>query len=97
MVAITVILASVIGAFVLGLGGNIQSQSPSMSFSCNDAGYPVVQAGTDYEGSVKYSGESFDSLSAGDSLNSSTSPNNGSVTWESENGEQSAILFEGCN
>jgi FlaG/FlaF family flagellin (archaellin) len=32
MVAITVILAAVIGTFVLGLGENVQSTSPSASF-----------------------------------------------------------------
>jgi flagellin-like protein len=32
MVAITVILAAVIGTFVLGLGENVQSNSPSASF-----------------------------------------------------------------
>jgi len=33
MVAITVILAAVIGTFVLGLGNQLQSSSPSASFS----------------------------------------------------------------
>jgi flagellin-like protein len=33
MVAITVILAAVIGTFVLGLGENVQSTSPSASFA----------------------------------------------------------------
>jgi len=97
MVAITVILSAVIGTFVLGLGDTVSSQSPSISFSCNDAGYPVVEAGTDYDGTVNYDGESFESLSAGDDLNTTnTNPNAGSVTWESDDGSQSAILYEGC-
>jgi flagellin-like protein len=33
MVAITVILAAVIGTFVLGLGGSVQQQSPQASFT----------------------------------------------------------------
>lgn len=95
MVAITVILSAVIGTFVLGLGDTVSSQSPSMAFSCNDAGYPVVEATINYEGTVKYDGNSYNSLSAGDVLDSG-SPNSGSVTWESEDGSQSAILYEGC-
>jgi flagellin-like protein len=35
MVAITVILAAVIGTFVLGLGGGIDNNAPSMSFDFN--------------------------------------------------------------
>ncbi|PSQ49683.1 type IV pilin [Halobacteriales archaeon SW_6_65_15] len=36
MVAITVILAAVIGTFVLGLGQNVQSSAPQASFSFDD-------------------------------------------------------------
>jgi flagellin-like protein len=35
MVAITVILAAVIGTFVLGLGGSVQQQAPQASFSAD--------------------------------------------------------------
>jgi flagellin-like protein len=35
MVAITVILAAVIGTFVLGLGGGLDNDAPSMSFDFN--------------------------------------------------------------
>ena len=36
MVAITVILAAVIGTFVLGLGGQVQSTSPNAQFTFNE-------------------------------------------------------------
>ncbi|MFB6125740.1 MAG: type IV pilin [Halolamina sp.] len=46
MVAITVILAAVIGTFVLGLGNNIQQSSPQATFAINstqlDDGDPFV-------------------------------------------------------
>ena len=42
MVAITVILAAVIGTFVLGLGQNVQSTAPQASFSFDQANGPEV-------------------------------------------------------
>ncbi|PSP80702.1 type IV pilin [Halobacteriales archaeon QS_4_69_225] len=36
MVAITVILAAVIGTFVLGLGGQVQNNAPSAQFTFNE-------------------------------------------------------------
>ena len=36
MVAITVILAAVIGTFVLGLGGQVQNNAPSAQFNFNE-------------------------------------------------------------
>ena len=38
MVAITVILAAVIGTFVLGLGGQVQNNAPSAQFTFNEDG-----------------------------------------------------------
>jgi len=46
MVAITVILAAVIGAFVLGIGGS-QDQAPQASFQWSSDGSAVVHAGGD--------------------------------------------------
>jgi flagellin-like protein len=42
MVAITVILAAVIGTFVLGLGENVQSTAPSASFAFDYDGTDVT-------------------------------------------------------
>ncbi|GAB3412560.1 hypothetical protein GCM10027435_05410 [Haloparvum alkalitolerans] len=51
MVAITVILAAVIGTFVLGLGDSLQQSSPSASF-----GFDYVDNGTDYDATVTHEG-----------------------------------------
>ena len=42
MVAITVILAAVIGTFVLGLGQNVQSTAPQASFSFDESSNDVT-------------------------------------------------------
>jgi flagellin-like protein len=57
MVAITVILAAVIGTFVLGLGENVQSTSPSASF-----GFDYDASGSTSSGS----GSLYDSGDGGD-------------------------------
>ncbi len=81
MVAITVILAAVIGTFVLGLGDQVQSTTPQASFgfdtgSANDSGA--------YNVSVTHeTGDSIDATELNVSVNGSTS------TWAS-NGEVSA-------
>ena len=54
MVAITVILAAVIGTFVLGLGDSIQDTSPSASISGEVSGGDIVfehQSGQNIDGS----------------------------------------------
>ncbi|MFB6127696.1 MAG: type IV pilin [Halolamina sp.] len=45
MVAITVILAAVIGTFVLGLGNNLQQQSPQATFNINTTQFSGTGAG----------------------------------------------------
>jgi|AntRauTorcE11898_2_1112593.scaffolds.fasta_scaffold08805_4 flagellin-like protein len=58
MVAITVILAAVIGAFVLGIGGS-QETAPQASFQWNSAGDTVLHGGGDQldGGQLSASGE----------------------------------------
>ncbi|WP_058367657.1 type IV pilin [Haloparvum sedimenti] len=51
MVAITVILAAVIGTFVLGLGDSLQQSSPSASF-----GFDYDENGSDYNVTVTHEG-----------------------------------------
>jgi len=64
MVAITVILAAVIGTFVLGLGDQIQSTTPQASFGF-DTGTYTGENGTEYT-SVTITHESGDTISASD-------------------------------
>ncbi len=62
MVAITVILAAVIGTFVLGLGDSVQQQSPSASFGFDYGDNASAGVTITHEG-----GDSID----GDTLNTS--------------------------
>lgn len=64
MVAITVILAAVIGTFVLGLGDQVQSTTPQASFGF-DADTYTGENGTEYK-SVTITHESGDTISASD-------------------------------
>ena len=123
MVAITVILAAVIGTFVLGLGNDLQQNSPTASFSMdfNSSGVLVTHEGGDTikkknilkitgsSGSVTWSSQGSNAVSAGDSKpycaaggSPSGSGCTGSwgadetvrVVWESQTGENSATLSE---
>jgi flagellin-like protein len=62
MVAITVILAAVIGTFVLGLGENVQSTNPSASFAFDYNSGASPSAGTE----LYQSGSAESASSAGD-------------------------------
>ena len=65
MVAITVILAAVIGTFVLGLGDQVQTSSPSASFSFDQSGQgDDAQIRISHEGGDSIDGELL-SVSAG--------------------------------
>ncbi|WP_227133697.1 type IV pilin [Halorubellus salinus] len=68
MVAITVILAAVIGAFVLGIGGS-QDQAPQASFQWSSSGTAVVHSG----------GDALDSTNLGQSTASDGCDNPGSA------------------
>ena len=133
MVAITVILAAVIGTFVLGLGNDLQQSSPQATFSQNfdpgpdpgnntltiahstgnslqsDRVSVIVGSDTIYDdGSTNapsgtdVSGPSGDTISAGDTITYEEdgtdvfeSGDSVRVVWQSENGENSATLFQG--
>jgi flagellin-like protein len=64
MVAITVILAAVIGTFVLGLGDQVQNNAPQATFSFdynqNGGDYSVVAT---HDGGDTFNGENTQSLS----------------------------------
>ena len=107
MVAITVILAAVIGSFVLGLGNSVQQTAPNANFqfSYNDSGKTNVTA-THTGGdtipaadtlelvgnvSVEFDGN----VSAGSSENVGYTPGDDvRVIWTAENGEASQTLAE---
>jgi flagellin-like protein len=71
MVAITVILAAVIGSFVLNLGGSLQQSAPQASFG--------FDYDTDGDGNVTITHESGDSIEA-DRL-TTAGMENASVPW----------------
>jgi len=119
MVAITVILAAVIGSFVLNLGGSLQQSAPQASFGFD---YEADGAANDTVEITHETGDSIDAarldvavsssnnispvagsewsgtVSAGDTANwtydSTWSGETVRVTWESENGENSATLSQ---
>lgn len=108
LITITVILAAVIGSFVLNLGGSLQQGAPqaSFDFEYNTVGPNVAVTHTTGdtidEGSVEIvnsAGGSTDwpvPISAGNMgvHDYSSSGDMVHVTWESENGENSATLSQ---
>ncbi|WP_435076697.1 type IV pilin [Halococcus sp. AFM35] len=108
MVAVVVILAAVIGAFVLGLGGN-QQTTPQASFSYDaDSGTLTMEAGdaintsqvTVYaDGSeVTPSGGTWsDPLTAGSSGTITPGASSVRVTWTPAGGGSSSTLWETSN
>jgi flagellin-like protein len=107
MVAITVILAAVIGSFVLNLGGSLQQSAPQASFDFdydNSTAVTVTHATGDTisEGSVNIVDSSGGStnwdldISAGDSQfhDDFSSGDTVRVVWNSPNNETSATLSQ---
>ncbi|MFA9516327.1 type IV pilin [Halopenitus sp. H-Gu1] len=108
MVAITVILAAVIGTFVLGLGDSVQQTTPQASFDFTYANSDTVTVtheggdtlNSDNSNEVKIvSDGGIDAtwglpISAGESKSASpvSSGDDVRVTWESPNGDSSATL-----
>lgn len=110
MVAITAILAAVIGTFVLGLGDSLQNKSPSASFSFSYSGDDVTvthNGGDSIDGdrlTVATTGDWTDEpvfenrVSAG---TSATGTNDGNwdgetlrVVWQSADGGSSSTLSQ---
>lgn len=107
MVAITVILAAVIGSFVLGLGNSVQQTAPNANFqfdydsdntnvTATHTGGDTISASESVElvtsaDSVNFTGE----VSAGASVNTSyTSGEFVRVVWTSESGDTSQTLAD---
>lgn len=98
MVAITVILAAVIGTFVLGLGDNVSS-APQASFTCQ-SGDLVHNGGdqlADSELSISGTGtldNDGGTYTAGDTVATGFE---GSLVWENPSSNDTQILRdEGC-
>ena len=107
MVSITVILAAVIGVFVLEFGSSVSDSPPTVKFDMtvdsNNTAKILHEGGDVFEAdSVSIpnneSEDTFESVSvsAGDKSNSFYVSDGDTVrvVWESDNGEKSNILFE---
>lgn len=100
MVAITVILAAIIGAFVLGLGGQASETTPQASFQC-DSGDLVHSGGETLDNStLSINGENGtlqgDSYSAGDTVATGFGPDS-SLVHTSDSGSTSILTDRSCN
>ena len=107
MVSITVILAAVIGVFVLEFGSSVSDSPPTVQFDMtvdSDNNAKILHEGGDVfeadsvsitNNESEYTFESG-SVSAGDKSNSFNVSDGDTVrvVWESDNGEKSNILFE---
>jgi len=107
MVSITVILAAVIGVFVLEFGSSVSDSPPTVKFDMtvdSDNNAKILHEGGDVfeadsvsitNNESEYTFESG-SVSAGDEYNSFNVSDGDTVrvVWESDNGEKSNILFE---
>jgi len=106
MVAITVILAAVIGSFVLGLGNSVQQTAPNANFEFSQSGstIEVTHSGGDNidgnrltvkDGSAD-AGSQFGAgtVSAGDSISFTASNDVIRVIWTAEGGGTSQTLAE---
>ena len=107
MVSITVILAAVIGAFVLEFGSSVSDSPPTVQFDMtvnSDNNAKILHEGGDVfeadsvsitNNESEYTFESG-SVSAGDKSDSFNVSDRDTVrvVWESDNGEKSNILFE---
>ncbi|WP_153952672.1 type IV pilin [Halosegnis longus] len=101
MVAITVILAAVIGTFVLGLGSNVQS-TPTAQFDIDLTDDTITHEGGDSIptgeltiNGADVSGNSWSGsgdVSAGDSIDLNSHTSEVRVVWTAPNGDTSQTL-----
>jgi len=104
MVAITVILAAVIGTFVLGLGDQVQTQAPQASFNFNPGDDTIVHNGGDtleagplsITGCTTSCSVGSGPFTAGDQINSGGggfSPSDTvRVVWSSPDSDKSSVI-----
>jgi flagellin-like protein len=103
MVAITVILAAVIGTFVLGLGGNVNS-TPQAQFTFDyDSGNTSVNATHDGGDSIPadtLSASSTGGTAVGDAFGSSgevTAGDRDEVAWDMNQGDTVRLIYRSPN
>ncbi|MFC7098603.1 type IV pilin N-terminal domain-containing protein [Halobaculum marinum] len=109
MVAITVILAAVIGSFVLGLGNSVQQTAPNTNFQFDyngSSGVAAVHTGGDSISASQLNvTTSLDSTTSWSGVSEVTAGTNSSyikhatddtvrVIWTSENGDTSQTLAD---
>jgi len=95
MVAITVILAAVIGTFVLGLGDQVQSTTPQAQFGWNTGDAPNTSPVNDDDSNnddLRVTHESGDTIEAGN-LNL-VAPGGGSTGWASVTGTSASAASD---
>ena len=97
MVAITVILAAVIGTFVLGLGGQVQSTSPNAQFTFNeesDGNLSITHDGGDAVAinnvNVTSDGDALDDYGGNEVYCQEDSDGEGNTTWSGTDSELTA-------
>jgi flagellin-like protein len=83
MVAITVILAAVIGTFVLGLGDQVSDNAPQASFSFD---FNIPDTGTAYVNITHEGGETIDNSTLSVAADSSLTFDSGNSQWDDGNG-----------
>lgn len=85
MVAITVILAAVVGSFVLGIGGQVQPSSPSANFQFD---YTETATGT-YNVTVRHTGG--DTIPAAETVRVSTPAGTANFTGDVSAGSKRTV------
>jgi len=98
MVAITVILAAVIGTFVIGLGDDLGSSAPSASFDAelNDSSGPITE-GDDLVFFTHRSGDSIDGDNIDAAISNSTFAVNATHDGRISAGTTVAAVLEDTN
>jgi len=101
MVAITVILAAVIGAFVLGLGDQAADRTPQASFNCDD-GDLIHGGGDSLENStLSITGDGDGELAGNDTYTAgmtiANNFSNNSLIYEGSGGTTSVLTDRNCN
>lgn len=97
MVAITVILAAVIGTFVLGLGDSLGDSAPQASFQCD--GDDLIHGGGDslnpdnLNSSISTVEDGNTPITAGDPVVTGFTDEDATLTWS--DGDSSSILRRG--
>ena len=104
MVAITVILAAVIGAFVLGLGDQAADSTPQASFNCNNGNLTHGGGDTLDNSTLRITGDAEGNLTGGDDNDEYRAGeviaegfSNSTLIYEGSGGTTSILTDRDCN